>query len=484
MQKIKTKFRFISLFLGFICLCSCNSDKKGGGNGETGNMGQLVLVFEDSATNRFFQQRKAVFQYLDDNQLPVEIPVNPDQQGTNILINADREYIDLVYRDNSQLEFTYFLQNNDSVLVQEKGKKPWLTSSKGKNSTYNANLELLRNTELYGKAYSKAQDFYFLWNETKEFPFELGMNEDLKQIKDEAIQGFQRELGWIDSLANAGLITEEIKTFYASKNRLEQKKLEAYDPDSMVFNTQMAVNSFLEKTETYPDYSVYLDGFSELIIAGQTRTQSKALIDSLMGGGSLGFREKSLLYHYLQKEIPNLSFEEADEVLERYGDKLANPAQLASLSSPNDSLRHQKPDMELMGLGNSYGTFEELLSQKRGKYLYVDLWAAWCIPCIKAFPASLALNVEYEDKGVEVVFLSVDDNYKFWEEVAEKYDIAIPGQSFVAIKKDESEYLRALDVALIPRYLIFDPDGKLIHPNAPRPDSGEIRDLLGNLIGP
>ena len=32
--------------------------------------------------------------------------------------------------------------------------------------------------------------------------------------------------------------------------------------------------------------------------------------------------------------------------------------------------------MELMGLGNQPMSFEELLHQKRGNYLYVDLWAA------------------------------------------------------------------------------------------------------------
>ncbi|SFT55597.1 Thioredoxin-like [Algoriphagus locisalis] len=202
----------------------------------------------------------------------------------------------------------------------------------------------------------------------------------------------------------------------------------------------------------------------------------------MIAGDELNSIEKTLLFHYLQKEIPNLSFIEADEVLERYNDKLANPAQLDYLNSSNKALQKIEPDIELMGLGKSFSRFEELLDQKRGKYLYVDLWAAWCIPCIKAFPASLALNEAYKSKGVEVIFLSVDDNYKFWEEVAVKYDIAIPDQSFVAMNKEESEYLKALNVALIPRYLIFDPERKLIHPNAPRPDSEEIKMFLDNLF--
>ncbi|MEB2782970.1 TlpA disulfide reductase family protein [Algoriphagus sp. C2-6-M1] len=481
MQKTNINVYFMCFFLGLIGLCSCNSGEKGESRIYSVGPGQIVLVFEDSVTQQFFQRRKAVFKYLDDNQLPEEISFNPE---ADFVINTSKESLDLVYRDNSQVEFTFFLEKGDSILIQAKDKKPWLTSISKERSPYDYNLELLRNTELYGKPHSKAQDFYFLWNETKAFPFELETNEDLKRIKDEAMQGFRRELDWLDSLAKAGLITEEFKAFYDSKNGLERTKLEAHDPENLVINTQMSISSILEIDDFQLGNRVYLDEFSDLILANQTQLQSRVLIDSLIAGNELNYQEKSLLFHYLQKEIPHLSFKEADEILERYGDRLDNPAQLLYLNSSNQGLIDLNPDVELMGLQKSFSSFEELLDQKKGNYLYIDLWAAWCLPCIKAFPATLALNESYKSKGVEVIFLSVDDNYKFWEEVAVKYDIAIPEQSFVAINKEESEYLKALDVARIPRYLIFDPKGKLIHPNAPRPESDEIRSFLEKITNP
>ncbi|WP_339753487.1 TlpA disulfide reductase family protein [Algoriphagus aquimarinus] len=482
MRKTKIKVHIFFQLLVLIAFWSCNSAEKGEEREAATETSQIVLVFEDSVTQQFFRQRKVIFKYMDNNMLPMEISFNSEESSKDLIINTKRGSLDLVYRDNSQVEFTYYLQNGDSILIQEKDKKPWFESVKKESSSYTYNLELLRNTELYGKSHSKAQDFYFLWNETKAFPFELGMNEDLKRNKDEAIQGFQKELSWIDSLANTGSISEEVKAFYTSKNRMAQKKLEAYPTDRMVFDSQLAVNSFLKEIEPQLDTTVFLDEFSELIIANQTQIQSKDLIDSLLAGTELNHREKSLLFHYLQKEIPFLSFKVADEVLVGYSDKLANPAQLVLLNSSNKALQGIEPDIELMGLQKSSITFEEILRQKKGKFLYVDLWAAWCLPCIKAFPASLALNEEYKSRGVEVIFLSVDDNYKFWEEVAIKYDIAIPEQSFVAMNKDESEYLKALDVALIPRYLIFDPEGQLIHPNAPRPDSEEIKQFFNAII--
>ncbi|SFT55614.1 hypothetical protein SAMN04489724_1315 [Algoriphagus locisalis] len=271
MRKTNIKVYFICLFLGLIGLCSCNSDEKGKGIGEVTDSDQIVLVFEDSVAHQFFRQRKAVFKYMVDKMLPVEISLNSAESSKDLIINTKRESLDLVYRDNSQVEFTYFLQKGDSILIQVKDNKPWFTSINKESSSYAYNLELQRNAELFDKSYSKSQDFYFLWNETKAFPFELGMNEDLKRIKDEAIQGFQKELNLFDSLANSRLITEKVKAFYAAKNRLAQKKLETYATESLEINTQLAVNSILEIDNSELANSVYLDEFSELIIANQSQ---------------------------------------------------------------------------------------------------------------------------------------------------------------------------------------------------------------------
>ncbi|EIM75793.1 redoxin [Nitritalea halalkaliphila LW7] len=92
------------------------------------------------------------------------------------------------------------------------------------------------------------------------------------------------------------------------------------------------------------------------------------------------------------------------------------------------------------------------------------------------------MHEDYHDLGFEVVYLSIDKNNKFWESVVEKYHIAIPNRSFVVMNLEESEFLNKLNVDLIPRYLIFDKEGKLIHQNAPKPDSKELRVLLESLL--
>jgi len=204
------------------------------------------------------------------------------------------------------------------------------------------------------------------------------------------------------------------------------------------------------------------------------------LPDSLVSGSSPF--SKRMRFKLLEESLPRLSFQEADKWLNSYGNLLKNKVQADFLKARINTLKKERPDMELMGLGNQPMSFEELLHQKRGNYLYVDLWAAWCIPCIKAFPALRNLHEQNEDRSLEVIHLSVDKNHKFWEQVVRKHGIAFPDRSFTVLNLGESSFLDQLDLAFIPRYLLFDPKGKLIHPNAPGPEQEELKGILDEFL--
>ena len=181
MQKTKIKIAVIWLFLA--TTWSCSSREKTDREEQNEVRELIVLIFEDSLARRFFQQRKSVFKYLDDNQLPVEIAIDSKESWPTIVIETNSPFVDLVYRDNSQVEWTYYLKKGDSILIDEKHKQPWLTSISHEMDTSNMNLELIRNISLYGKPYSKAQDFYYLWSNSKLLPIQSESNEDLDQLK-------------------------------------------------------------------------------------------------------------------------------------------------------------------------------------------------------------------------------------------------------------------------------------------------------------
>src|SRR5690606_134699 len=48
------------------------------------------------------------------------------------------------------------------------------------------------------------------------------------------------------------------------------------------------------------------------------------------------------------------------------------------------------------------------LADLKGKYLYIDIWATWCRPCLQQLPAMKELEEKYRDKNIEFVSISVD----------------------------------------------------------------------------
>ncbi len=134
------------------------------------------------------------------------------------------------------------------------------------------------------------------------------------------------------------------------------------------------------------------------------------------------------------------------------------------------------------------------LSDLKGKYVYVDVWATWCGPCKAEIPALKKLEEEYHGKNIEFVSISVDDGrgYKAesrelsaaaakegWKKmVAEK---EMGGIQLLAPNGWQSDFVSNYKVRGIPRFILIDPQGNIVTPDAPRPSSTSIKDLFNSL---
>ena len=50
-----------------------------------------------------------------------------------------------------------------------------------------------------------------------------------------------------------------------------------------------------------------------------------------------------------------------------------------------------------------------LIHERDGKILFINIWATWCAPCMKEFPAIVRLAGEYAGKPVTFVGVTADD---------------------------------------------------------------------------
>ena len=68
----------------------------------------------------------------------------------------------------------------------------------------------------------------------------------------------------------------------------------------------------------------------------------------------------------------------------------------------------------------SNGEFD--LVQQRGKVVYLDFWASWCIPCRKSFPWMNEMSAKYKAQGLEVVAVNLDKEKKLADQFLQKVE--------------------------------------------------------------
>lgn len=113
----------------------------------------------------------------------------------------------------------------------------------------------------------------------------------------------------------------------------------------------------------------------------------------------------------------------------------------------------------------------------RGKYVYIDLWASWCVPCLKEVPVLQKLERELQNEKLVFLSISIDAKEDAWKKKMKQKNMHgnqlwNPGNTIG----------QALNVKGIPFFIIYDPDGKLYMHGAPRPSQGAgVVELLKNL---
>jgi len=128
------------------------------------------------------------------------------------------------------------------------------------------------------------------------------------------------------------------------------------------------------------------------------------------------------------------------------------------------------------------------LSDLKGKYVYIDVWATWCGPCKREIPSLKKVEAKYHDKNIEFVSISVDDArrsgsdekaYEAWRTmVAEK---ELGGVQLFSDNAWKSDFIQAYKINGIPRFILIDPDGNIVTPDAPRPSSKSLINLFDAL---
>ncbi|RZM00742.1 MAG: TlpA family protein disulfide reductase, partial [Pedobacter sp.] len=123
-----------------------------------------------------------------------------------------------------------------------------------------------------------------------------------------------------------------------------------------------------------------------------------------------------------------------------------------------------KPAMDFAALDTAGK--EVRLSDFKGKTVFLDFWASWCVPCRKENPNVKKLYQQYKDKGLVVLSVSLDNPDKRGAWLKAISDDGIGGFVHISeLKGFASQSALLYDVKAIPTNFIIDPQGKFLARN-------------------
>ena len=114
----------------------------------------------------------------------------------------------------------------------------------------------------------------------------------------------------------------------------------------------------------------------------------------------------------------------------------------------------------------------------KGKIVYVDFWASWCIPCRASFPFMREMSEKYGESLV-IAAINVDeiraDADRFLEDFTINFDIVYDPEGAIA---------QAFDVQAMPTSYLFDREGNLLgsHLGFRKKDIAKLEESIANAI--
>ena len=119
------------------------------------------------------------------------------------------------------------------------------------------------------------------------------------------------------------------------------------------------------------------------------------------------------------------------------------------------------------------------LSDYRGKVVYLDFWASWCAPCLKAIPEIEKIRSELPADAFQVVAVNLDQKKKKALRFLEKHPIGYPSASDPKGRLPDQFGLETM-----PTSYLIDAEGviRYVHPGFKRGDGRKLRREIRALL--
>ena len=192
---------------------------------------------------------------------------------------------------------------------------------------------------------------------------------------------------------------------------------------------------------------------------------------------------KAQVVEYLAKMVLSPSNPNLTELFNFFKSNTTDEVLIADITANYDQMKDLmkgKPSPTFTGYENHAGGVTSL-SDLKGKYVYIDVWATWCGPCKREIPSLKKVEKDFHGKNIAFVSTSIDvaTAHDKWVDMVKNEELG--GIQLIADKDWKSQFVQDYGIQGIPRFILVDPEGNIVSADAPRPSSPKLVKLLESL---
>jgi len=475
------------IFILLVCLYSCQPANQK--NSETVNDSAIVLITNkvpESSDYSFKSISAKVrnlgeIQYVDTSVMLTYYRLQPKEYDT-ITIYSGQDNFEISHNYSATDKILYLLNRGDTVLLTYKDKN--IPYAKILNRQYNDNE--LNYDYLFLKHFPQPDtitylEAYILSEVLKFIPF-ANASENLRKNLNEQIT-------YLDSLHKNRLISEEHYN-YRKNNILSVLFLNKLD--SVPSNSLFMSDSLYLKYDSLIYQSFYRDllynrmqNFFKPPFDPYNRPNwNKIKFDSIIYSPKYSNIIKRFVFQYLSDGLQDATLnDDLQKMLTDYVTITGDSVTYHKLKNRFGVLKADSLEISLKNTRDNLTSLNQVLEKHKGKYVYVDFWATWCMPCRALLPDNAKLEKEYHNKDIVFVSLAFNDDEKRWKKFISDNIPLFGMENYFITNTKSSRIIEKWSIKSIPRYMLFDEKGNVAILDAPRPNTKEIRDIFNKLLG-
>ncbi|MFA7445034.1 MAG: redoxin family protein [Flavobacteriaceae bacterium] len=426
------------------------------------------------------QKGYVIDKFINDTIVEIDIQDNKFHAVIKNEVPLERYYV--VFKASNQFYTELYIGTNDSINMDIQYYKS------------NSNFKTTKGTRLAENQYTPGGMFggwsysgYLIYDNSYLNRPEKVINEIYKEWKEKLSDSdkyrtpdnYAPQADFIER--NKKVLTLE----YLNMWNIFEEKLKVVNPD-IVNNTPKKIQEIkdyisLEDNSLITDESYFRHIMYEYTKKDTTDTdQITKRLSAISKLENKDFKDR-LLFSSLKSSLKSASdSQERQELIKTYGEEISNP-KLKSLAynhfTTQEKLAKGNPAQDFVA--QNLDGEDVRLSDFKGKFVVIDVWATWCGPCRVESPHFERIAIKNKNNP-DIVFMaiSVDQKKDDWYFQAKTKSESVLQLHLAGA--EENAFSKAYDVEFIPRFIFIDKEGNFVNSKMINPSQNYFETIISD----